>query len=117
MSAFCFLISRFRTELYKLITLSILAEFSLAVMVQVWCNIKVMTKVKKGIYRHFKGNLYEVLGMAKNSENLEEEWVVYRPLYKSEVVTDLCIRPKDMFLETIERDGKKIKRFKFIEKK
>lgn len=76
-----------------------------------------MGAVKKGIYQHFKGNLYEVIGLAKNSENLEEEWVVYRPLYKSEIVTDLCIRPKKMFLETVERDGKKMKRFKFIKEK
>ena len=73
-----------------------------------------MNQVKKGVYRHFKGNLYEVIGTAKNSENLEEEWVVYRPLYKSEVVIDLCIRPKEMFLEEIEREGKKMKRFKYL---
>lgn len=70
--------------------------------------------VKKGIYQHFKGNLYEVIGVAKNSENLEEEWVVYKPLYPNEVINDLCIRPKTMFVEIIERDGKKLPRFKYL---
>ena len=60
-----------------------------------------MVTVKKGIYRHFKGNLYEVIGMAKHSETLEE-MVVYRALYGE---GGLWVRPASMWNETIERDG------------
>ena len=63
-----------------------------------------------GIYQHFKGNKYKVLNIAKHSETLEEI-VVYQALYGKE---DVWVRPINMFLEDIERDGKIIKRFKFI---
>lgn len=67
----------------------------------------------KGIYQHFKGNRYEVLEIAKDSET-EEEFVVYRALYAERGV---WIRPLAMFDETIERDGEKMKRFQLIEAK
>ena len=67
--------------------------------------------LKNGTYKHFKGNLYEVLDTAKHSET-QEEHVVYKALYGQR---DLWIRPLAMFDETIERDGKIIKRFKLIE--
>lgn len=73
-----------------------------------------MRRLKLGVYKHYKGNYYVVLGMAKHSEDLEKEFVVYKPLYKSEVITDLCIRPKEMFLENVVIGGKVIPRFKFI---
>lgn len=75
-----------------------------------------MVKLKKGKYQHFKGNFYEVLGIGKHSET-SELYVVYKPLYDSPYHTEgveYSIRPKEMFLETVERDGKKIKRFKYI---
>ena len=60
-----------------------------------------------GIYRHFKGNRYEVLGLARHSET--EEWmVVYRALYG---VGGLWVRPASMWLETVERDGQTFQRF------
>lgn len=66
--------------------------------------------LEKGIYQHFKGNLYQVLHTARHSET-EEYMVVYHPANTPE---DIWIRPLDMFDETIERDGKTIKRFTFI---
>lgn len=69
-----------------------------------------MEELKLGKYRHFKGNEYEVIGIAKDSETLKE-MVVYRALYGEK---ELWIREKQMFLETVERDGKLIKRFTYI---
>ena len=69
-----------------------------------------MDEIKKGRYRHFKGNEYEVIGTAKHSETLEE-YVVYKALYGE---GGLWIRPKEMWNETVERDGKTYKRFEFI---
>ena len=58
-------------------------------------------------FRHFKGNLYRLEGFANDSETLEE-MVVYRALYGD---GGLWVRPAKMFFETIERDGKLMKRF------
>lgn len=63
-----------------------------------------------GKYKHYKGNNYEVIGVANHSETLEE-LVVYRALYGE---NGLWVRPLTMFLETVEVDGKKVPRFKFI---
>ncbi len=68
-------------------------------------------EIRKGKYRHFKGNEYEVIGTARYSETLEE-MVVYRALYGE---GGLWVRPAEMWNETIERDGKIFKRFEFIE--
>ena len=62
-------------------------------------------------FRHFKGNLYRLEGFAKDSETLEE-MVVYRALYGEQ---GLWVRPAKMFFETIERDGKRMKRFELVE--
>ena len=70
-----------------------------------------MTIIEKGKYRHFKGNEYEVLEIAKHSETLEE-YVVYRALYGEHGV---WVRPASMWNEVIERDGKRMKRFEKIE--
>lgn len=69
-----------------------------------------MEEIKKGIYRHFKGNMYEVIDIANRSETLEK-YVVYRALYGKK---ELWIRPLSMWNETVERDGKTFKRFEFI---
>ncbi len=64
-------------------------------------------QIKPGIYRHFKGNRYEVIGLARHSET--EEWmVVYRALYGDH---GLWVRPARMWLETVERDGRTYQRF------
>ena len=63
-----------------------------------------MPDVKPGTYKHYKGNMYEVIGVAYHSETLEE-LVVYRALYDSPDFgpNALWVRPKKMFLEMIER--------------
>lgn len=66
--------------------------------------------MKKGIYRHYKGNEYELLDIALHSETLEE-MVVYRALYGEQ---KLWVRPAYMWEEEVEVDGKKVKRFEFI---
>jgi hypothetical protein len=62
---------------------------------------------RPGRYRHYKGNEYEVLGIAKHSETLEE-LVVYRALYGE---FGLWVRPRSMFLEHVEVDGRLVRRF------
>lgn len=62
-------------------------------------------------FRHFKGNRYRLEGFAKDSETTEEV-VIYRQLYGE---GSLWVRPAKMFFETIERDGKMIKRFELLE--
>ena len=66
--------------------------------------------IKLGKYRHFKGNEYEVIAIAKHSETLEE-MVVYKALYGD---GDIWVRPAKMWDETIKRDGKTFKRFEYI---
>lgn len=68
-------------------------------------------EIKQGKYRHFKGNEYEVLYIAKNSETLED-MVVYRALYGE---GEVWVRPASMWNEEIVRDGKRVRRFTFIE--
>ena len=70
-----------------------------------------------GKYQHHKGRFYEVIGVARHSETLEE-LVIYKALYDSKEFgkNALWARPKKMFLEDIERNGKVIPRFKFIGK-
>ena len=63
-----------------------------------------------GYYKHYKGNEYEVIGIAKDSETLEDT-VVYRALYGE---GGLWVRNAKMFSETISRDGKTFKRFTYI---
>ena len=67
--------------------------------------------VKLGKYRHFKGNEYEVIGVARHSETLEET-VVYRALYGD---YGLWVRPASMWNEVVIHNGKEVKRFELIE--
>ena len=67
-------------------------------------------EVKTGRYRHFKGNEYELLYIAKDSETLED-MVVYKALYGE---GGIWVRPAEMWNETVERDGKTFKRFTYI---
>lgn len=71
-----------------------------------------------GIYEHYKGKWYEVIGVARHSETLEE-LVVYRALYNSEEFGDnaLWVRSKKMFLKDVEIDGIRRRRFEYIGEK
>ena len=69
-----------------------------------------MVEIKPGRYRHFKGNEYEVIGLARHSET-QEEMVIYRTLYGD---FGLWVRPARMWNETVERDGKTFRRFTYI---
>ena len=64
-------------------------------------------------YRHFKGNIYKVLHIAKHSETLED-MVVYQAMYGEK---SIWVRPKAMFEEIIEREGRSIRRFEPISEK
>ena len=66
--------------------------------------------LKSGKYRHYKGKEYEIIGIARHSETLEE-LVIYRALYGN---FDLWARPINMFLEEVEVDGKKVPRFQYL---
>lgn len=69
-----------------------------------------METIKPGRYRHFKGGEYEVVGLAKHSETMDE-MVVYRALYGER---GLWVRPASMWNETVERDGKTFRRFTYL---
>jgi hypothetical protein len=66
--------------------------------------------LKTGRYRHYKGNFYEVLGVARHSET-EEEMVVYGCLYGDR---SLWVRPLSMFNETVVIDGRPVPRFEWV---
>lgn len=69
-----------------------------------------MDNLKLGRYRHFKGGEYELLFIAKNSETMED-MAVYRALYGDGTI---WVRPLSMWSETVEINGKRIKRFEYI---
>ena len=68
-------------------------------------------ELKPGIYRHFKGTLYELIGVAKHSETLEP-MVVYRALYGE---GGLWVRPAHMWTEQVDREDYQGPRFVFCE--
>lgn len=67
-------------------------------------------ELKPGRYRHFKGNEYELLGIARHSETMEE-MIVYRALYGEQ---GLWVRPAAMWTEQVDRDGYHGPRFIYI---
>lgn len=69
-----------------------------------------MNPIPLGVYRHYKGNRYEVIGFAKHSETLED-MVVYSALYGKR---GTWVRPLSMWENPIEVDGKNVKRFEYV---
>lgn len=67
--------------------------------------------ITKGIYKHYKGKEYEVIGIALHSETLEA-MVVYKPLYES--ISEYWVRSEKMFTESVSIDGQTVPRFKFM---
>ena len=76
--------------------------------------------ITPGKYQHYKGGLYEVLGVVLHSET-NEQMVLYRALYDvktipgNETGIDLFVRPLGMFLEKVIVDGKVVDRFHFVD--
>ena len=73
--------------------------------------MKYDTIIENGKYRHYKGNNYEVIGMAKHSETLED-MVVYRALYGDGLT---WVRPAGMWNEVVVVDGVEMRRFQKID--
>ncbi len=69
-----------------------------------------MTPQAGQVYKHFKGTLHTIIAIAKHSETLEE-MVVYTHDGEHE---GIWVRPVNMFIEEIERDGKKFRRFELV---
>ena len=69
-----------------------------------------MDEFRPGRYRHFKGKEYELICTARNSET-EEPMVVYRALYGER---GIWVRPAAMWNETVERDGRRLRRFTYV---
>lgn len=74
-------------------------------------SLKNSTEPKPGKYQHYKGKYYEMIGIAKHSETLEE-LVVYKTLYENQN-GDLWVRPLKIFTENVMVDGKLVPRFKY----
>jgi len=77
-----------------------------------------MEKLKLGKYRHYKGTVVDVIGVALHSETLEEMVVYSHPdLVKGQAACTLWVRPLKMFLEAVKKDGKTVFGFEYIGKK
>ena len=69
-----------------------------------------MSLIPLGVYRHYKGNQYEVIGFAKHSETLED-MVIYKALYGER---EVWVRPLSMWDNLVEIDDKTVKRFEYV---
>lgn len=74
-----------------------------------------MDDLKLGVYQHYRGKLYEVMGSGIHSETLERH-VFYRALYDSGEFGNnaFWVRPLEMFFDDVEIDKEKVPRFKYI---
>jgi len=66
--------------------------------------------LKRGVYQHYKGNLYDVIDLVRHSET-EEEMVLYRAMYAEK---GLWVRPLSMFIESVHVEGVCMKRFSYL---
>ena len=71
-----------------------------------------MSNFETGVYQHYKGGKYLVLGVAKHSET-KEDLVVYVTLYENNMAS-MWVRPLAMFTENVMVDGKSVPRFRKI---
>lgn len=70
--------------------------------------------ITPGVYKHYKGQLYEVISIARHSETLEE-LVVYKALYSTQFGNNsIWVRPLAMFIEQVEFEGNMVERFKLL---
>jgi hypothetical protein len=70
--------------------------------------------LQSGLYRHYKGTIYRVLGVGCHTE-VHEYYVVYAPAEPKGGIPQMWLRPYEMFIESVEVDGKTIPRFKRLE--
>lgn len=83
--------------------------------IRVKLSRKNIGKIQTGVYRHYKGQDYEVIGVAKHSETLEDV-VVYKALYETEFgLESLWVRPLAMFTGSVHIDGRDVPRFSLIQ--
>ena len=73
--------------------------------------MKNIPEIPLGKYRHFKGGEYELIAIARDSEDPDRFLAVYKALYGE---GDVWVRPLDMFFESVIKDGKEIPRFSKI---
>jgi hypothetical protein len=76
--------------------------------------IQNIMEIKLGKYKHFKGNIYDVIGIAKYSEDPSQNFVIYRHINGDEK-DQFWARPIEMFTENVETENYKGPRFKFLE--
>ena len=72
-----------------------------------------LPKIETGLYRHYKGNMYRVLGVGRHTE-AHEYYVVYSPAEPKEGVPEFWLRPFDMFVETVDINDQTLPRFEKI---
>jgi hypothetical protein len=72
-----------------------------------------LPSIAPGVYEHYKGKRYLVLGVGCHTE-VHDYFVVYTPLYEHAGQPDIWLRPYDMFIETVEVQGEVLPRFKKI---
>lgn len=71
-----------------------------------------LSKIQPGVYQHYKGGMYRVHGLVKHHETLED-LVLYETLYENPL-SRFWIRPVDVFLEEIDREGERVPRFRYV---